>query len=250
MDSCRWKLQTGFVCMGWWNDLPLFQIRSRKGRKSGRSDLHSKPFLYTGDAGRSSPCYKVPNVRVTIELPDGQPPWSPENSDGKYGGILTLKQGLAESVNTISAYLWTIRSTGFDRKSHTRWVSHLPAVPSICLGTADVSVYEMVGLIPHFTNKGVWTEPTYLTRIEDKKWKRVTGICSEKIGSHQRRNRLPYLNLMQVWYNLEQALVLRGQYKFSNPIAGKNRNYAKSEWRLVHGNHTGTRFWLLGWSWR
>jgi len=75
--------------------------------KAGRRQVGStfKPFLYTLAMQEGySPCFKVPNVRVTIPIP-GQPDWSPSNSDGKYGGMLTLKEALAESVNSVSAYL-------------------------------------------------------------------------------------------------------------------------------------------------
>src|SRR6185295_19397096 len=93
-----------------------------------------------------SPCYKVPNIPVSIKLVTGET-WTPKNADGEYGGMLTLKDALAESVNCISAYL--IKQFGPEamitmaRKMGI--TSPIDPVPSICLGTPDVSVYEMTG---------------------------------------------------------------------------------------------------------
>ena len=96
---------TGFV-RAWvgGNDYRFFKYdHVKEGRRQVGSTF--KPFLYTVAMQEGfSPCYKVPNIRVVFDLPTGEK-WSPENADNKYGGMLTLKQGLAESVNCISAYL-------------------------------------------------------------------------------------------------------------------------------------------------
>ena len=170
-----------------------------------------------------SPCYKVPNVRYTIDLPGGQPAWSPENSDGKYGGILTLKQGLAESVNSISAYLMKqFGPQALIEVAHKMGItSDLPAVPSICLGTADVSVYEMVGAYSAFANKGVWTEPSYITHIEDKNGNILQEFVPRKVEAISEETAYLMLNLMQGVVQFGTGARLRGQYKFNNPIAGK-----------------------------
>jgi penicillin-binding protein 1A len=84
--------------------------------------------------------------------------------------MVTLKWGLANSVNTISA--WLMKQLGpqgviqIVRKMGVR--SKIDAVPSICLGTADLSLYEMVGAFSTFANKGVYTEPIFVKRIEDR----------------------------------------------------------------------------------
>ncbi len=135
-----------------------------------------KPFVYTvaiRDKGYS-PCFRVPNEPVTFEKSDPRfhllQDWTPRNSDGKYGGTLSLKQALANSVNAVTAYLMhemtpeavitLVRGMGIK--------SDIPDQPSICLGTADVSLYEMVGAYTTYANKGVHTEPLFVTRIEDK----------------------------------------------------------------------------------
>ena len=134
-----------------------------------------KPFVYSTaiDQLNLSPCYELPNTRFTI--PKGkfglQEDWSPENAGKKYGGMKSLKQALAESINTItarvmdkvgpSAVVRMIDKLGVD-------TSNIGAYPSIALGTPDLSVYEMVAAYSTFANKGVYTEPYFVTRIEDK----------------------------------------------------------------------------------
>lgn len=133
-----------------------------------------KPFMYAVaiDEGYS-PCYEVPNVPVVFKrgefglLKD----WEPQNSDPKdIGYNVTLKYGLANSMNTVSSFL--MKKFGPNRvvkmARNLGIKSHLDPVPSLVLGVADLSVYEMVGAFGTFANKGIFTEPVYLTRIEDK----------------------------------------------------------------------------------
>ena len=193
--------------------------------KAGRRQVGStfKPFLYTLAMQEGySPCYRIPNVRVTFDLPTGEQ-WSPENADGKYGGMLTLKQGLAESVNCISAYL--MKQFGpqamIDIARRMGITSPIDAVPSICLGTPDVSVYEMVGAYSTFANKGVWTQPTYLLRIEDKNGNVLQDFVPRKVEAINEETAYLMLSLMQGVVQFGTGARLRGQYKLTNPIAGK-----------------------------
>ena len=193
--------------------------------KAGRRQVGStfKPFLYTLAMQEGySPCYRIPNVRVTFDLPTGEQ-WSPENADGKYGGMLTLKQGLAESVNCISAYL--MKQFGpqamIDIARRMGITSPIDAVPSICLGTPDVSVYEMVGAYSTFANKGVWTQPTYLLRIEDKNGNILQDFVPRKVEAINEETAYLMLSLMQGVVQFGTGARLRGQYKLTNPIAGK-----------------------------
>jgi penicillin-binding protein 1A len=125
------------------------------------------------DQMHMSPCDTLPNTLYTI--PAGKhhllEPWTPKNSGGGYGGMVTLKYALANSINTITARLIDrvgpepvidlVKKMGVDTKN-------MPAVPSIALGTADLSVYEMVGAYSTFANEGVYIEPILIQRIEDK----------------------------------------------------------------------------------
>lgn len=192
--------------------------------KDGKRQVGStfKPFLYTLAMQEGySPCYKIPNVRVTISQV-GSPDWSPENSDGKYGGMLTLKEALAESVNSISAYL--MKQFGpqpmIEIARKMGITAEIPAVPSICLGTPDVSLLEMVGAYATFANKGVWTEPIYITRIEDKNGVVLQEFVPKNKEALSEETSYLMLNLMQ-GVTTGTGARLRFRYNLTQPIAGK-----------------------------
>lgn len=129
----------------------------------------AKPFTYAVAIENGiSPCLSVPNVPVTISTP-GSPDWTPRSS-GTLPGNITLLKALANSQNYIAAYLMNIvgaEAVAIEAKK-MGITSDVPAVPSICLGSFDASVYDMVGAYSVFANKGTWTQPTYILKIEDK----------------------------------------------------------------------------------
>ncbi len=235
MDSIKYykkMLQCGFMSMepktgfvrAWvgGNDYRYFKYdHVKEGKRQVGSTF--KPFLYTLAMQEGySPCYKIPNVRVTFDLPSGEK-WSPENADDEYGGMLTLKQGLAESVNCISAYL--MKQFGpqamIEIARKMGITSPIDAVPAICLGTPDVSVYEMVGAYSTFANKGVWTQPVYLTRIEDKNGNVLQDFVPRKVEAISEETAYLMLKLMEGVVQFGTGVRLRGEYKIPYPIAGK-----------------------------
>ncbi|MFO7745983.1 MAG: transglycosylase domain-containing protein [Psychroflexus sp.] len=134
-----------------------------------------KPFVYATaiDQLHLSPCDQYPNTPFTI--PKGRhgvtEDWTPSNSGDDYGGVKTLKQALAESINTITARV--INKTGpesvislIDKLGID--TSRIDPVAAIALGTADISVYDMVSAYSTFANKGVYVKPYAIQRIEDK----------------------------------------------------------------------------------
>jgi penicillin-binding protein 1A len=136
-----------------------------------------KPLLYSCamDVNGLTPDSKVMDAPQTFTLPDGKT-WTPKNSDGKYkNDYLTLRQALAKSVNSVSAYL--INNLAQNNGGPELLVSYakkmgiyspLDPVPTLCLGTSDVSVFELANAYSVFVNGGVWKEPVMLLRIEDK----------------------------------------------------------------------------------
>lgn len=144
--------------------------------KQGKRQIGStfKPFVYTAaiDQLHYSPCDEFPDVPYCIEANKyGNPEeWCPENSGLNYGGTRTLKNALANSVNTVTAQL--IDKVGpqtvVDLAQKLGIESEMLPVPSIALGTPDISVYEMVGAYSAFANQGVYTKPVMVTSIEDK----------------------------------------------------------------------------------
>ena len=144
--------------------------------KIGKRQVGStfKPFLYSLAIQEGySPCYEVSNVPVVFDKKRWglEKDWVPKNSGDEFDEMsLTLKFGLANSINTVTAYI--MKQFGphavVDLAKKIGIQSSILAVPSLCLGTFDLSVYEMVGAYSTFVNKGVWTEPIFVTKIEDK----------------------------------------------------------------------------------
>lgn len=192
-----------------------------------------KPFVYALAIQEGySPCYEVPNIRYCFTLPDGKE-WCPKNSEDDYGYNVTLKYGLANSQNTVTA--WTMKQfspeavVNFARKVGIK--SPMDPVPALCLGVADLSVYEMVGANSTFANKGVWTEPIFITRIEDKNGTVIAEFLPETKEVMGEDKAYVMLNLMQgvvdgVYNNFKKkrtgtGVRLRFKYGFKNEIAGK-----------------------------
>ena len=109
--------------------------------------------------------------------------WSNITGDGSTGK-LTLKHAFYNSVNTVGARLVAVDGAGTVRKLATDFgVSSLNlSVPSIALGTADLSVYEMVAAYGSFANQGIYVKPVMVTRIEDKNGTVLFETASIKVS--------------------------------------------------------------------
>jgi penicillin-binding protein 1A len=154
--------------------------------KGGKRQVGStvKPFLYTlAMQNGMSPCSKVPNVPQQFILPDGTI-WEAKNSgktkfDDK---MVTLKWGLAHSVNQVSA--WVMKQFNpqsvADIMKKMGVISPIDPVPSMFLGTSDITLYEMVGAYGTFANKGVFTQPIFVTRIEDRHGNVISTFRAER----------------------------------------------------------------------
>lgn len=204
-----------------------------------------KPFVYAAaiDQLRLSPCDILPDNQYCIEAnKHGNPdPWCPKNSDGKYSGdMLTLKNALANSVNTITAQL--IDKVGpkavVSIAKNLGITGNIPEVPSIALGTADLNVYEMVGAYGTFANQGVYVKPVMVTRIEDKNGTVLYEYVPETKDVLSKDVAYAMLDLMSgvtqggsgtrlrttgaEKYRKEYKEIITGYpYEFKNPIAGK-----------------------------
>jgi penicillin-binding protein 1A len=130
-----------------------------------------KPFVYGLAIEKGfSPCLKKKDVSIGIAVSGGE--WTVKNSDGGYGtgDEMTLRQAMARSVNTITAQLVeSLRPQNVvDFARNFGITTHLDPVPSICLGTSDVSLFEITGAYSAFVNSGIYTRPFFITKIEDK----------------------------------------------------------------------------------
>lgn len=131
-----------------------------------------KPFVYTVAVDNGfSPCTLIPNKPVSFA---GYPDYNPSNADEKFGTPeMTMFRGLQFSMNLVCLNVLKLLGEGgmnniIDLAKKMGVKSTIEPYPSSALGTADISVYEMVGAFSTFANKGVWIKPNYLTRILDK----------------------------------------------------------------------------------
>lgn len=139
------------------------------GRRQVGSTI--KPFLYTlAMENGFSPCDEVRHVEYTLIDENGKP-WTPRNDNKKLiGDMVTVKWGLANSDNWITAYLMSkLNPYNLKRLIHTFGVRNRDIVPSVslCLGPCEISVGEMVSAYTAFPNKGIRVAPLFVTRIED-----------------------------------------------------------------------------------
>ena len=148
---------------------PFFQYdHVRQGKRQVGSVF--KPFVYTVAIQEGySPCYKVPNVPVSVRYKDEI--WSPKNSSSAYEGqMISLKKGLALSINTVTAYI--MKEFGpeavVNMAKNMGITSHIPKVPAIALGSADINVFEMAAAYTVFANQGLYIEPIFIEKIVDK----------------------------------------------------------------------------------
>jgi penicillin-binding protein 1A len=203
-----------------------------------------KPFVYASaiDQLKLSPCDSFPDGFYCVEARKfgAHEAWCPKNSGDRYTGMRTLKNALANSVNTISARLIDKVGPGPISKlaADLGISSKIPSVPSIALGTADLSVYEMVAAYGAFANQGIYVKPVMVTRIEDKNGtvlfeatpetrdvlsaesayvtvKLLEGVTESGSGIRLRHRGAeennPYFGTVVTGY----------PYEFQNPIAGK-----------------------------
>ena len=134
-----------------------------------------KPFVYAAAIDNGySPCFEVVDAPVTFTVvKDGEEQtWTPKNAEGFYSGDkMTIRQAMARSKNSITAFVMKRLGprTVVDYARRMGITSNIQAVPSLALGGGgDVSLYELAGAYSTFVNHGTWTEPVFITRIEDK----------------------------------------------------------------------------------
>jgi len=241
MESIRYYkffLQTGLMTV----DPPTGEVRAYVGGidyryfkydhvTQGQRQVGStfKPFLYSlamqegAATGEFSPCSEVPNVQVSIELPDGTY-WEPRNTlKERQGEMVSLKWALAHSVNWVSAFLIKRFSPmaviQMARKMGV--TADIPAVPAIALGTPDISLYEMVGAMNTFNNRGIHVKPYFVTKIEDKFGNVIESFSTQSNEAMNEETAYLMLNLMQGVVETGTGIRLRSKYKLDNEIAGK-----------------------------
>ena len=159
----------------------------KQGKRQPGSTI--KPIVYAAAIDNGySPCYPVVDAPVVFELPGQDPPyWRPDNHNSKWSGeTMTLRKAMAKSVNSITAFMTKklTPNTVVDYAKKLGISSDLEPVPAVCLGAGgDVSLFDLVGAYSTFINRGVWTEPFFISRIEDKYGNLIQSFVPKKIES-------------------------------------------------------------------
>ncbi len=199
-----------------------------------------KPFVYATAINqlKLSPCDSLPNTPYTISKDKyGMPEdWSPKNATEKYGGMMTLRDALANSVNVITARIINqVNPKNVVRFAHSLGIeSDIPEVPAIALGSVDLSLFEMVGAYSTFANKGLRVDQMMVLKIEDKNGTILEQFVPETEEVLSEESAYVILNLLEGVTRSGSGVRLRGSggkypdnvstgypYEFVNPIAGK-----------------------------
>ena len=205
-------------------DFKAFQYdNARQSKRQIGSTI--KPFLYTLAMQEGmSPCDQVANVPQTFIISEDKI-WTPESTDrDEYiGNMVTLKWGLAKSSNNISAYLMKqygpYAMVEMMRKMGVG--SFLDPVPPLCVGAANISLYEMVAAYNTFPSKGMYVRPIFVTRIEDNMGNVLATFSTVKKEAISDRTAYLMANLMQGVVNGGTGYGLRGRFNLTGEIGGK-----------------------------
>jgi len=238
MDSIKYYkgfLQTGFMAMepqtgyvkawvGGINHKHFKYDHVKVARRQVGSTF--KTFVYAMAVQEGySPCYRLPCVRTC--MPDGLGnEWCPNNAGGdeKYENkMITLKLALAMSINYVSAEL--IKRFGpqavVNLARRMGITAPLDPVPAICLGTPDISVFEMVAANATYANKGTYVQPTFITRIEDKNGKVLEEFIPNTDEVFSEDKAYTMIQLMRGVCDYGTGTRLRFKHNLRNQIAGK-----------------------------
>lgn len=263
LDSIRYYkgfLRAGFMCMDTHTgyvkayvggpDYRYFQYdMASVGRRQVGSTI--KPFLYTlAMENGMSPCDLAPNVQVTYTV--AGKPWTPRNgSRSRYGEMVTLKWGLAQSNNWISAYLMSQMSpAALVRLIHEFGVLNKEIHPSmsLCLGPCEISVSEMVSAYTAFANKGIRSAPLYVTRIEDNEGNVVAEFQPKMTEVISEESAYKMIVMLQGVMNGGTGSRMRFRYNINADMGGKTgtTNRHSDAWFMGFTPSLVTGCWVGG----
>jgi penicillin-binding protein 1A len=213
-----------------------------------------KPFVY-GLAMENgySPCHPMKDISPQFNIP-GQPPWYPFNADGTKGSgkTFTIRQAMAQSLNSITAQMMqALKEENVVEFAHRCGIdSQLDAVPSLCLGTSDVSLFEMVGAYCTFVNGGIRTEPIFLTRIEDKNGNVIESFNPKTREAINEQTAYKMIYMLRGGTEEEggTSLGLSRELRIDNEIGGKTgtTNNASDGWYIGVTHDLVSGAWVGG----
>ena len=212
-----------------------------------------KPFVY-GLAMESgySPCHPMKDISPSFKVPGTV--WFPPNADGKRGTgeEMTIRQAMAQSVNSITAQmLQALGAENIVEFAHRVGInSNMDPVPSLCLGTSDVSLFELVGAYSTFANSGIYTEPFFITRIEDKHGNVIENFVpkTRQAINEQTAYKMIYMLMGGVEERGGTSVGLNPELKIDNEIGGKTgtTNNASDGWYMGLTHDLVTGIWVGG----
>jgi penicillin-binding protein 1A len=237
LDSLRYYLQVvqvGFLAMdartgeikAWIGgpNIRYFQLDHTKKSTKRQVGSTMKPFLYGLALERNyEPCSLVPYLAPECNGIDAS--WNPDGTDKwKEGDLVPMKDGLAASDNRITARIMCDINdpnllVEFARRCNIE--SNLEAVPSLCLGTCDISLYEMVGAYSCFANLGTYSKPYFIKRIEDKNGNVLAQFGEQHKEALAEKTAYTLTEMMKGVIDRGTASRLRSRYGLQMPLAGK-----------------------------
>jgi len=220
--------ETGYI-KAWVGGIDHKYFKYDHVNKSNRRQVGStfKPIVYATamDINKIPPCRKFPREAVTFKIPGGS--WTPRNDNGA-GGEWTMAKGLALSDNYITAQV--MKTLGDDGAPYVVKFAErvgiekgrIDPVPAICLGAVELSPYEMASAYSSFVNKGLWVEPSFITRIEDSKGNVLAEFNTPKRDQvlSEEKAYLMFKMLTGV-VDYGTGSYLKGKYQLTGTIGGK-----------------------------
>lgn len=193
------------------------------GRRQVGSTI--KPYLYSlAMENGFTPCDETRNVEQTLLTEDGKI-WSPKNtSKARYGEVVNLRWGLANSNNWISAYLMSkLNPYSFKKLLHQFGLRNrsIEPTPSLCLGVCDASVGEMVSAYTAFVGKGIRTAPLFVTRIEDNMGNTVATFTAQKNEVISEESSYKMIEMLRAVINEGTGGRIRRIYNITADMGGK-----------------------------
>jgi penicillin-binding protein 1A len=237
IDSLRYYLQiiqVGFIAMdaktgeikAWIGGPNIRYFQLDHAKKSTKRQVGStmKPFLYGMALERNyEPCTLIPYLAPECAGIDNS--WNPEGS-GKFqeGQMVPMKEGLAFSDNRVTARIMCEINNpqllvDFARRCEIE--SPLDAVPALCLGTCDISLYEMVGAYSCFANLGTYSKPYFIKRIEDRDGNVLAQFGDTHKEAIAEKTAYTVTEMLKAVINKGTAARLRPKYGLEMPLAGK-----------------------------
>lgn len=265
MDSLRYYnrfLQSGLLSMdpgtgeikAWVGGIDFKHFKYDHVKQSTRQPGSTfKPFVY-GKAIEDgySPCYQMLDISPVIKVPGGT--WYPKNAEGDYGSgtRYNLRQAMARSINSISAQLidHVKPQNVVDFAQRLGITTRLEAVPSLCLGTSDVTLHDMVSAYCSFVNLGIHTDPYFITRIEDKNGNVIQTFVPRTRQAMDEKTAYKMIYMLQGGVEEEggTSRALSYSIKKDNEIGGKTgtTDNASDGWYIGITHNLVTGVWVGG----